>query len=199
MSSNTRKLSKRREHRNARRRNPGTKAVLPARRRSAELYPAVSQICNLLNPGIIQRATAWLRPADYKSAIQQIENLRYDSGLRHGRVPWPVQGRGDSSTIARSPSEKFGRRITRRPSPGTKPALPARRRSAELYSAVSQICNLLNPGIIQSATAWVRPADCKSAIQQIENLRYDSGRLYDSGLRYNSDLRFPTEFLNLTK
>jgi hypothetical protein len=62
-----------------------------------------------------------------------------------------------------------------------------------LYSAVSQICNLLNPGIIQRATAWVRPADCKSAIQQIENLRHDSG------LRYDSELRFPTEFLNLTK
>src|SRR5262249_42291739 len=69
-----------------------------ARRRSAELHSAVSQICNLqivrLDAGVREnqldprrkvacktppfRANA--RPADYKSAIQQIKNLRYAFG-----------------------------------------------------------------------------------------------------------------------
>ena len=39
--------------------------------------------------------------------------------------------------------------------------------SAELHSAVSRICNPL-PG-----AAFGQPADCKSAIRQVKNLRYE--------------------------
>ena len=49
---------------------------------------------------------------------------------------------------------------------------PARERNAELHSAVSQIWNLLRVRIIGSLRHALRPADFKSAIQQIENLRY---------------------------
>src|SRR5579884_3521944 len=47
---------------------------------SAELYSAVSQSCTLRNAGIFHARRTCERPADYKSAIQaiqQIENLRY--------------------------------------------------------------------------------------------------------------------------
>src|SRR5213593_727323 len=45
-------------------------------------------------------------------------------------------------------------------------------RSAELYSAVSQSCTL--PGVVrrQRLAHVRRPAECNSAIRQIENLRY---------------------------
>gem|GEM_PF-5590928 len=44
--------------------------------------------------------------------------------------------------------------------------------SAELHSAVSQICNLLTARRFGACRDFGRAADCKSAIQQIENLRY---------------------------
>src|SRR5262249_13665989 len=43
-------------------------------------------------------------------------------------------------------------------------------------SAVSQNCILLNGIIFQTSATTRRPADCKSAIQQIENLRYGPNR-----------------------
>jgi putative membrane protein insertion efficiency factor len=47
-------------------------------------------------------------------------------------------------------------------------------RSAELHSAVSRICN--PPGVANSeAISGSRFAECNSAIQQIENLRYGGG------------------------
>jgi len=45
-----------------------------------------------------------------------------------------------------------------------------------LQSAVSQIWNLLRSKWIGVASALLHPADCKSAIRQIENLRYEFGR-----------------------
>jgi len=49
-------------------------------------------------------------------------------------------------------------------------------RSAELHSAVSQNCILQRFGLIESEGIVCRAADCKSAIQQIENLRYPPRR-----------------------
>ncbi|MDB6022641.1 MAG: hypothetical protein JWQ04_2498 [Pedosphaera sp.] len=55
-------------------------------------------------------------------------------------------------------------------------------RSAEFHSAVSQIFNLPGTATLkrvfesQRATPIRRPADCKSAIQQTECLRYVNGR-----------------------
>jgi hypothetical protein len=49
----------------------------------------------------------------------------------------------------------------------------APRRSAELHSAVSQICNLLRAGRKLTPRFVQHPAECNSAIQQIENLRYN--------------------------
>ena len=49
----------------------------------------------------------------------------------------------------------------------------ARTRSADLQSAVSQICNLRSVGRFGALRSLPRPAECNSAIQQIENLRYD--------------------------
>ena len=54
-------------------------------------------------------------------------------------------------------------------------ATSARRRSAELHSAVSQICNLQGVKIFQRPLDGARPAECNSAIRQIENLRYVAG------------------------
>ena len=46
------------------------------------------------------------------------------------------------------------------------------RRSAELHSAVSQVCNLLGVEVTRAFLKFHRPAACNSAIQQIEDLRY---------------------------
>lgn len=51
-----------------------------ARRRSAELHSAVSQICNLRSVDIAGAVGVFGRPAEYNSAIRQIENLRYFAG-----------------------------------------------------------------------------------------------------------------------
>jgi hypothetical protein len=48
-----------------------------ARRRSADFQSAVSQICNLQTVRRGEDSPLILSAADYKSAIQQIENLRY--------------------------------------------------------------------------------------------------------------------------
>src|SRR6185369_6731138 len=55
------------------------------------------------------------------------------------------------------------------PNPNTRRAIS---RSAELHSAVSQICNLQRARRFESPRACERLAECNSAIQQIENLRY---------------------------
>jgi len=47
-----------------------------------------------------------------------------------------------------------------------------RGRSAELHSAVSQVCNLRGVEVTRALLKFQRPAECNSAIQQIENLRY---------------------------
>ena len=47
-----------------------------------------------------------------------------------------------------------------------------RGRSAELHSAVSQVCNLLGVEVTRAFLKFQRPAECNSAIQQIKNLRY---------------------------
>jgi hypothetical protein len=49
---------------------------------------------------------------------------------------------------------------------------PAFYGSADFQSAVSQIFNLLGAEQIPGRSAVYRIADCKSAIRQIENLRY---------------------------
>jgi hypothetical protein len=50
-----------------------------ARNRSyTDFQSAVSQNCILLSAGQIETRAAIQRPADYKSAIQQITNLRYE-------------------------------------------------------------------------------------------------------------------------
>jgi hypothetical protein len=45
--------------------------------RSADFQSAVSQNCILQSRRRLEAAASVRRPADYKSAIQQIENLRY--------------------------------------------------------------------------------------------------------------------------
>jgi hypothetical protein len=52
--------------------------------RSADLRSAVPQNCILRSPGRFSASAAIQRSADYKSAIQQIANLRYEFGVaRH--------------------------------------------------------------------------------------------------------------------
>jgi 4-hydroxy-3-methylbut-2-en-1-yl diphosphate synthase IspG/GcpE len=46
-------------------------------------------------------------------------------------------------------------------------------RSAELHSAVSQICNLRRWRNTKAVRAAGRFAECNSAIRQIKNLRYE--------------------------
>src|ERR1051326_8788549 len=90
--------------------------------RSAELQSAVSQICNLRRVGTGRRV-ARIRPsAEYNSAIRQIENLRYDvlSASRAGQPSVVCVFVRVSRSLRRGHTT----------------------RSAELHSAVSQICNL---------------------------------------------------------
>ena len=47
--------------------------------------------------------------------------------------------------------------------------------SAELHSAVSQVCNLRRAGITNPPLHFPRPAGCKPGTRQIENLRYGFG------------------------
>jgi len=47
--------------------------------------------------------------------------------------------------------------------------------SAELNSAVSQVCNLRGAGQFGRCLSWPPSAECNSAIRQIENLRYVFG------------------------
>ncbi|HEX9046259.1 MAG TPA: hypothetical protein VF988_04475, partial [Verrucomicrobiae bacterium] len=87
-------------------------------------------------------------PAECNSAIQQIKNLRYGA-VREREAITHLQTRGAAEGC-----------------------------SAELYSAVSQICNLrgvAEPGRSaehEGPPNCERPAECNSAIQQIKNLRY---------------------------
>src|SRR6185503_2621028 len=127
-----------------------------ARKRSAELHSAVSQIFNLRGAREFQSRSLFQRPADCKSAIQQIRNLRY----RRGEPPQASIDNAD-------------------------PAI-ARKRSAELHSAVSQIFNLRGAREFQSRSIFQRPADCKSAIQQVENLRYVSALPRQALLHFQS-------------
>jgi hypothetical protein len=55
------------------------------------------------------------------------------------------------------------------------PATGAMNCSAELNSAVSQICNLRSARKVRLRLQYLRFAECNSAIQQIENLRYVFG------------------------
>jgi len=55
--------------------------------RSAELHSAVSQNCILRGVSQSEHAGTCRRPADWKSAIQQIENLRYGSPVDLSSVP----------------------------------------------------------------------------------------------------------------
>ena len=52
----------------------------------------------------------------------------------------------------------------------------ALRSSAELNSAVSQICNLRRRRLAKALRNGERSAECNSAIRQIENLRYFGAR-----------------------
>src|SRR5262245_26849644 len=63
----------------------------------------------------------------------------------------------------------------------TRMARLARRRSAELHSAVSQICNLQRADQSGTSGRIQRSAECNSAIQQIENLRYVAARYFVDG------------------
>src|SRR5260370_2441479 len=53
-----------------------------------------------------------------------------------------------------------------------------RGRSAELHSAVSQICNLQRSRQFERGEGVQRAAECNSAIRQIENLRYVENRFF---------------------
>jgi hypothetical protein len=66
--------------------------------------------------------------------------------------------------------------------------LRPRCRSAELHSAISQICNLQRARRFGNSRVCGRFAECNSAIRQIENLRYDDWRFRP--LVYSSDLAF---------
>ena len=46
------------------------------------------------------------------------------------------------------------------------------RRSAELHSAVSQVCNLLGVEVARALLKFQSPAECNSATPQIKFLRY---------------------------
>jgi hypothetical protein len=60
----------------------------PSQERSADFQSAVSQNCILLRVGSLAAAVTIQRPADYKSAIQQIENLRYAGAALSATGPW---------------------------------------------------------------------------------------------------------------
>ena len=53
------------------------------RRRSAELHSAVSQVCNLRGVEVTRALLKFQRLAEYNSAVQQIEDLRYFPSQRH--------------------------------------------------------------------------------------------------------------------
>ena len=61
---------------------PASWRYLFSAHRSAELHSAVSQSCTLPTAGIRRRAGPIPRSADFKSAIRQIENLRYKTSAR---------------------------------------------------------------------------------------------------------------------
>ena len=126
---------------------------------SAELHSAVPQVCNLRSVGVKGAPSVFQRPADCESATQQIKNLRYSRAM-----PAP----------ASNPSQPFAPLISPRALMGIR-NLQLRAHlgcSAELRSAVSQVSNLR--GVMTKVARRVseRSADCKPAIQQIENLRY---------------------------
>ena len=82
---------------------------------SAELHSAVSQISNLRGVRRFGARRNFTRPADYKSAIQQIENLRYFIATfpalteQHQSVPRFIERDSRSSADGRG----FVYRITR--------------------------------------------------------------------------------------
>jgi hypothetical protein len=59
-------------------------------------------------------------------------------------------------------------------------------RNADFQSAVSQNFILRRAQRFEALATVRRPADCKSAIQQIANLRYPLGAVPPAGVRHQS-------------
>jgi len=64
-----------------------------------------------------------------------------------------------------------------------------RRRSAELHSAVSQVCNLLGVEVTRALLKFQSPAECNSAIQQIKFLHYFTSPRHTLLQRHSSGSR----------
>jgi hypothetical protein len=160
---------------------------------------AVSQICNLRHVAKGQPVGPVRRPAEYNSAIQQIENLRC-----FGRVS-PLHAQRCSATrsaklhsISINPNRRGARRFcgARLCEPqqvggdprvgiikrlGGEPSCCGSQTRAPLVAAAprcaaSQICNLRHVAKGQRVGPVQHSAESNSAIQQIENLRYEASR-----------------------
>ena len=64
----------------------------------------------------------------------------------------------------------------------------ARNGSAELHSAVSQICNLRDAAQFRRRASLSWFAECNSAIQRITNLRYEAWAAHKSDKLFTMDL-----------
>jgi len=91
-------------------RRPRPSELTASPKRSAELHFAVSQIWNLRRGAKGQRVGPVQHPAEYNSAVRQIENLRYEASR-----PPQIRQRPDRSSGVRRSSvprkPQFGLRI----------------------------------------------------------------------------------------
>ncbi len=140
--------------------------------RSAELYSAVSRICNPLRWRNSKTAGNHERLAECNSAIRQIEK----SALRRGSAPETTgddDPRGEEHCGSAEPAGKW--RVLKPGEYILNMKIETRsERSAELHSAVSQIFNLRCCRNAKAVRVAGRFAGCNPAIRQIENLRYDA-------------------------
>src|SRR5213080_1827634 len=149
-------------------RNPKVAAAAPAGSRSAELHSAVSQSCTLLRAGESGALAFHVRqvPACVDARTQGIRRLRLHAGSAQFKL--------HASNSRISVCGEHGAIVARAGKLRNRTIPCALQRSAELHSAVSQSYILRRAGEAGGTGQLPHPAEYNSAIQQIENLRYEA-------------------------
>jgi len=145
--------------------------------RTADFQSAVSRISNPQGLGIVQSIRVVQGLADWKSAIQQVGNLR------HNLADFPRRlGCARFETVetveffSRAPITPLKRGVNEKGACGRAPARTADFQSAACPPPGRRVSRISNPqglGIVQSIRVVQGLADWKSAIQQVGNLRHN--------------------------
>ena len=132
--------------------------------RTADFQSAVSRISNPQGLGIVQSIRVVQGLADWKSAIQQVGNLRHnlaDFPRRLGCARFETVKTVE--VLSRTPITPLKRGVNEKGACGRAPVC-----TADFQSAVSRISNPQGLGIVQSIWVVQGPADWKSRYSRLE-------------------------------